>query len=129
MKILFVDDDAMLCKTVMMFLPSLLPEDEIVFANNGEIACDILKQNHDIDIIISDFDMPKMNGAELIAAVRSREEINKIFIILISGMFISSSAISKAQAYGADIGFSKSDIKIWDQLISTINDFRERQGL
>ena len=55
----------------------------IYFAYDGEEGYDIFTQNS-IDIIISDFDMPKLNGLEMIEKIR--EDDSNIPIILISAI-------------------------------------------
>ena len=53
-----------------------------VTAKNGVEAINLLKE-HEIDVIISDFNMPKMNGIELLEEVR---ELGNLFpFILITG--------------------------------------------
>lgn len=42
----------------------------IIVANNGLEALKIYKENKEIDIIISDIEMPKMNGIELLKSIR-----------------------------------------------------------
>ncbi len=43
---------------------------KILEAENGKIAYEIFKENKDIDIIISDIDMPEVNGIDLLKLVR-----------------------------------------------------------
>lgn len=81
MNILVVDDDA---TTQSLLEKSLTKWGYDVFkADNGRQAIEILNDT-DVDMIISDWLMPKMNGLELCAKVRSLDFKHYIYIILIS---------------------------------------------
>lgn len=78
-KILVVEDDKNLRK---LMVTCLKKNEYITFeATNGEDALDILDKNY-IDLIISDIMMPKMDGYELIKALR--ESKYNIPIILVT---------------------------------------------
>jgi len=70
MKILFVDDhpDAKLLAIILGDKTG----DEVIFADNGKSALEIFGEEGNIDVVITDGDMPLMNGAEL------AKEIHKI---------------------------------------------------
>jgi CheY-like chemotaxis protein len=53
-------------------------------ATNGEEALPIVNRIHP-DIIITDMQMPKMSGTELITALKSRPETAKIPIVIVAG--------------------------------------------
>ncbi|QFY42900.1 response regulator [Candidatus Methylospira mobilis] len=67
--IMIVDDSA----TMLMSLQSTLEliGFEVVSAADGEIALDKLKNSPKPDLIITDINMPKMDGIELIRQTRS----------------------------------------------------------
>lgn len=81
-KILVVDDEL-----DFKFLINQKFKDEInankftfLFTYNGKQALSALRQNPDIDIVISDINMPKMNGISLIANIRKTNPDIKIII-------------------------------------------------
>ncbi len=53
-------------------------------ANDGEHALQVLAENPEISVIITDFEMPKLNGAELCVEVRRKHNDEDIAIIGIS---------------------------------------------
>ena len=55
---------------------------EIVFGRNGEEALDILKKNPNMDIVLSDINMPKMDGLTLLQ--RIKEENYDLRTIMVS---------------------------------------------
>jgi len=81
-KVLVVDDS----RSSRQLLHSLLKRQYLnVFeASNGEQALQILAKHNDILLIITDYNMPVMNGTEFIAKVRNKYSRNEIAIIGIS---------------------------------------------
>ncbi len=78
--ILVVDDDALISMSTVDMLEDL--GHEVIEANSGDRALEILENNR-VDLLITDFSMPKMNGAQLAVAAR---EINPgLPILLASG--------------------------------------------
>ncbi|MPQ75901.1 response regulator [Hydrogenovibrio sp. JE_KL2] len=68
-KILYVDDAPSMRKLVEMVLSS---EFELTLASNGQEALDATQQEQ-FDAIISDINMPVMNGLEFLEKVRAEE--------------------------------------------------------
>ncbi len=80
---------------------NLLPFDyQILLAPNGEIAFKIA-QKTEIDLLITDWEMPKMNGLELISACQKHKKLRKIPIIMITGMYIEAENLKLALEKGA----------------------------
>ncbi len=69
MKVLVVDDFATMRRIVKNILTQLGYKN-IIEADDGTTALDVLKQQK-IDLIISDWNMPKMTGLDLLKAVRA----------------------------------------------------------
>ncbi len=67
-KILYVDDS----KTAQRFIANLLKRYnfDLLTASSGHQALEILEQNLDIKLVLTDFVMPKMDGLELTKAIR-----------------------------------------------------------
>ena len=81
-KILIVDDFA----TLRMSLKSVLEQlgyPEMDEAKDGQEAIDKLKEK-DYDLIISDIDMPVMNGFELLDYVKKDDNLKNIPVIFIT---------------------------------------------
>ena len=78
-KILVVDDESRIRKIIRDFL---VREGYVVCeAEDGEAALDIFCSNNDIDLIIMDVKMPKMDGSQLCKEVR---KLSKVQIIMIT---------------------------------------------
>lgn len=70
MKILIVDDSDTSILLHEICVRKVLPEAIQFIAINGEAGLNIFKENQDINIVISDYEMPKMNGIEMISEIR-----------------------------------------------------------
>lgn len=79
LKLLFVEDEKDLITIISDTLKKL--QANFVTASNGKEALDVLAQNSDVDIIITDINMPVMNGLELIAEIRKTDKEIPILIM------------------------------------------------
>ena len=66
--ILMVDDDFLIAMSTVDMLEDL--GHEVIEANSGKRAMDILQSDQHIDLLMTDYWMPRMNGTELAAAAR-----------------------------------------------------------
>jgi two-component system chemotaxis response regulator CheY len=81
-KILIVDDFATMRRIVKNILLQLGYRN-IVEADDGTTALDMLK-NEKIDLIISDWNMPKMTGLDLLKTVRSNDATASLPFIMVT---------------------------------------------
>lgn len=84
-KLMIVDDDPAVRIVVAEFLQDF--GYQVIQANGGAEALDLLAQTPDLRMIITDIRMPDMSGAELADIATQRQSDLKI--ILISGYFVS----------------------------------------
>ena len=82
LKILVVDDFATMRRIVKNILKQL-GYTEILEADDGTSALDVLKHEK-IDLIISDWNMPKMQGIDLLKAVRASEAWKEIPFLMVT---------------------------------------------
>ncbi len=94
-KILFVEDEQDLITIISDTLTKL--QANFITANNGVEALEVLKNTGDIDLIVTDINMPLMNGLELIAEVR---QTNKDIPIVIMSAHTESEYITSAEELG-----------------------------
>lgn len=80
-QILVVDDDPLIAMSTIEMLEDL--GHTVIEANSGAAALEIIRSGEAIDLLITDYSMPRMSGAELIHAARAlRPELP---VILASG--------------------------------------------
>lgn len=102
LKILIVDDD----KTSELFLRNILKKDskEFLYVPNGIEGIETCKKNPDIDLILMDIKMPKMNGYE---ATRKIREFNTEVIIIAQTAYALNGDNEKAIEAGCNSYISK----------------------
>lgn len=110
---LVVDDSMLIRHTVCRFLEER--GFEVESATNGQDALELLKTLRP-DIIITDMDMPKMTGSELIAALKTQPATANIPVVIVAG---KQSGFEKKKQ-GANFAIFK-DIDIEDQLGAAID--------
>lgn len=97
-KILLIDDDPAQRLLIQMLLKD--NEHEVLEAENGADALKLLNKDHNINLIITDLDMPVMDGFDLISSIRENE-INYRYIIVLTSLENESSLV-RALSLGAD---------------------------
>ena len=96
LRILVVDD----FKTMRRILRNVLKEigfTKIVEADDGTTALDVLKKG-EIHLIISDWNMPKMTGLDLLKAVRADGSLKDIPFVMVTAEAQKDSVIQAVQA-------------------------------
>ncbi len=96
MKILIVDDFATMRKVVRNLLKQVGYEN-IVEAEDGALALRALKSQK-IDFIISDWNMPNMNGLELLKAVRADGDLGKTPFLMVTAEALQENVIAAVKA-------------------------------
>ncbi|HMQ10024.1 MAG TPA: response regulator transcription factor [Oligoflexia bacterium] len=97
-KILVVEDH----KDISDILAAQLAEEFKVFqVYDGEEALDFLAQNSQIDLLLLDIMMPKINGLDVCKRLRKNTDFKKIGIIMLSAKSDEESVV-KALSLGAD---------------------------
>ena len=97
LKLLFVEDEEDLLSIISDALTKL--QANFVIASNGIEALEVLKDNPDIDAIITDINMPLMNGLDMIKNII--DQGIDIPIIVMSA-HTEAEYIAKAKEYGVN---------------------------
>ena len=86
-KILIADDSEM----NQVLLEEILSDKyEYVMAKDGTEAVDILEKNDDIDLVMLDINMPKMDGFGVLEIMNLRHWISEVPVIIISAAAMTS---------------------------------------
>lgn len=82
-KILVTDDS----KMSRNYLSGLLSAQlfQVITADDGDTALDIINQDPDIKLLITDYNMPRMNGFDLVKNIRKEVSKNDLVIVGLSG--------------------------------------------
>ncbi len=95
-KVLIVDDFA----TMRRILKNILKQlgfKNLLEADDGTTALEVLESN-EIDLVISDWNMPKMTGLELLKAVRASEKYAKVPFLMVTAEAQKQNVIEAVQA-------------------------------
>jgi two-component system chemotaxis response regulator CheY len=85
MKILVVDDSTLDRKLLIRTLIKAEVQQEILQAEDGEQALEVLANHHqDIGLLLLDWQMPKMNGIELMAGMTKIPVLASIPIVMVT---------------------------------------------
>jgi len=96
LKILLVDDMAIIIDIIILHLETMGQKYTYIRASNGRDACKIAQQSKP-DLILMDWEMPKMNGIDALRLMKKNESIKHIPVIIMS----SSTDLKKALEAGA----------------------------
>ena len=99
MTILLIEDDAVEVLKFNRSLVKLGETHELLEAYNGEIALDLLAKNSQIDLILLDLNMPKMNGFEFLKQLRAHTDLKYLPTVVLT-TFINRSDLKQAYSIG-----------------------------
>ncbi|WP_270997897.1 response regulator transcription factor [Listeria seeligeri] len=81
LKIVLVDDEPLIVKGLESIIPEFEQEIEIVgTAPNGAVALDLFSEQH-VDVLLTDIQMPVMDGLELIDAWKKKQPATKTIVL------------------------------------------------
>ena len=98
-KILITDDDAHIVRVMAIWLKR--QGYDTITAHNGRDALDIVEQQQ-IDLVISDMNMPVLNGLELTREIRKRG-FDAIPIILLTARCDQDTLAKQLRVYNAQV--------------------------
>jgi CheY-like chemotaxis protein len=102
MKILLVEDDKFIRDSFVERLRS--DKYEVSSAKDGEEAIEKITAN-DFDIVITNIEMPKVNGIEVLKFIKKNKPKTKVVMI---SAYVSQKVINKVMELGADEYIEKS---------------------
>lgn len=118
MKILVVDDHESMRKIEKQILNDLGYKN-VDMADDGTTALPML-QNGSYDFVISDWNMPQMEGIDLLKAIRADDRIGKTPVLLVTAESKKEKIIEAAQAGVNDYVVKPFNAEILSEKISRI---------
>jgi two-component system nitrogen regulation response regulator NtrX len=97
--ILIVDDEKNIRRTLQMVLSGA--GFDTLEAGSAEEALTVL-EDHEVDLVILDLRLPKMNGLEALSKIRSRPDWTRLPVIVISGHASVAEAVEAVQMGATD---------------------------
>ena len=100
MRILIVDDSAMMRAMIKRVIKLAdVSVDEVFEATNGAEALELLKQ-HDFQLLLTDINMPVMNGADMLREISLNERWRNLSRVIIS---TDGSTVRREEAEDLDV--------------------------
>ena len=99
MKVLVADDD----RAIRFFLKMKLESEgiEVVEADNGQSALELLESQDGPSMAVLDGDMPKLAGIEVCRTIRKKRSHNELYLLMITADTAEDGVVSALEA-GAD---------------------------
>ena len=116
MKILIVDDDPTYAAMVKQWL---IADYEVDAVNDGMATITYLMQNK-VDLILLDYEMPVVDGSQVLEMLQSHPQTSKIPVIFLTGVK-SKKSVEKVVKLHPEGYILKSITR--DQLVATLEDF------
>lgn len=79
-KILIADDNIPLLEDTARFVRKRIKSSEVIIATNGLKAKSLLEANLDVDLLVTDLNMPWMNGYELVNSLSGLGYTGRVII-------------------------------------------------
>ena len=110
--LILADDSSVIRASLLKILRHYGYED-VTVCTDGQQAWDMIEENRDFgnrqfDLVLSDIEMPRMDGLHLTSRIKSDPQLNQIPVVLFSSL-INSDNIRKGNSVGADAQVSKPD--------------------
>lgn len=119
--ILLVEDTPFFLKTVKSYLES--DGYEVITAENGCEALEKLEKTQ-VDVVVSDIEMPLMTGLELVRTIRSKEKLRDLPVIALTSL---TGEVNKEK--GLRAGFDLYEYKLdRTRLLDSIRDVLRKKG-
>ena len=99
-KILIIDDIVENIQIIIKYLEETHPEYRLYQATSGYVAINLV-ETIGFDLIISDWDMPKMSGIDLIKTLKSNIKTKHIPVIITTGIMLNAKNLNEAFSAGA----------------------------
>lgn len=90
LSILIVEDDDVAAESISRSLRKVSPDIHLVYAEHGQMALDILNNQHPTStlsspyLVLLDLNMPVMNGFEFLEAVRDNPDLQSAVIFILT---------------------------------------------
>lgn len=101
MKVIIADDSITIRRVVSGMLNDMGGAFEYLMADGGDVALEHLDANPDVGLILLDWNMNVMNGLDCLRAIRTRENMKHIPVVMITAQS-EQACVDEALACGAN---------------------------
>jgi len=134
MKVLIAEDD----RASSMLLRRLLEElgHEVVAVTNGADAIEQLTRKDDLQVVVSDWLMPVMDGLELCERIRARERARYVYVLIVTARRGKKRYLEALEAGADDFIFKPIDaeelgarLRVAERILGLQAQMKQLQGL
>jgi putative nucleotidyltransferase with HDIG domain len=115
--VLIAEDEANIALALQTIVRRLVNDGNVAIVNDGQAALEAL-QGADYDLLISDWNMPRMTGLELLSAVRANERTFKLPFLMLTAR-ADMDSVRQALGVGVSDYIAKPFDK--DKLVAKVN--------
>lgn len=83
-RVLVVDDSGLTRQQLQTMLEDCCDDVQVFTAEDGQQALDLLHDDADVELIITDIEMPRLGGVELVRRLRSMEQTMYLPVLVMS---------------------------------------------
>ncbi len=102
MIVLIVDDMISMCRSIHTMMKLIGYGQNFFYANSGQEALDMLRKES-IDLVLLDYNMPGMTGAEVLGHIRENRDLRDLSVLMVTaharGDYVAEAAESEVDAY------------------------------
>ncbi len=98
--VLVIDDEEFVLNMIMAFFEKDYPGYNLITASNGEYGIEMITQTRP-ELVITDWDMPILNGIEIVKKIKTEPETKDTPVIMMTGKMTSSDNLKTALDAGA----------------------------
>jgi len=119
MTVLIVDDIITMCRSVHRMMITIGYGKNFFYAHNGEEAFRILEKEP-IDLILMDYNMPKMSGGEALSQIRHDRILRDMPVIMITAQAYQDYVAEAAESYVDALILKPLNVKILEQKVAHV---------
>ncbi len=120
LRVLLVEDNALVAETFILLLTSR--GHQVVSANDGEEGWELFnRRNGEFDLVLADYNMPRLNGADLLRRVKGTGFAGRV--VIASG-YLTPEKLAEVRQAGADAVLRKPFTP--DELIAAVEKEKEK---
>jgi len=100
-KVMIVDDSSITRNVVMKYFSELNVPCKFIEATDGSEALELLRKNP-VDLVLLDWNMPKLSGIDFLRQVRAMEKFKKLPIVMVTSEAAKYNIIEALKAGATD---------------------------
>jgi two-component system chemotaxis response regulator CheY len=123
LNVLIVDDSRIMRNTVKGALTVMNVSGEYIEADNGEEALKMLEEHH-IDLVLLDWNMPKLSGIDFLKQIRADDKFKKLPIIMVTSESAKFNVIEAIKNGATDYVTKPVNLDVFKEKLSKLPLFR-----